>query len=97
MLAERTWVGEAKGRSGSTRVSEEPHSPRHGPTIRRAVGWAGGRDPMFYLFLGRSQFALSSFLRHRGAGRGRGEGGPHHHDPGNQCELLPAATAQMCD
>lgn len=47
---------------------------------------SGSREPAhFYLFLGRSQFALSGFFRHPGTGRGKG--GPHQHDPVNLCGI----------
>lgn len=96
--AEKTLVGGTKGRQGeplcASRVAQTlPLSgrPRSSGKVK------GSRPGAFYLFLGRSQFALSGFFRHPGAGTGK-VGGPHHHNPSNHRapsnhrELPPTTT-----
>lgn len=94
----RLGVGGAKGRHGASPVClRGSKDSGHGPAVRGAFGWV--REPRpgtFYLFLGRSQFALSGFFRHPGTGRGKG-GGHITAIPATTAASLPAVTAPVCD
>ena len=78
------WGGGAKGRRGAHPVCLGGSTETL--AMARPSEGSGSREPAhFYLFLGRSQFALSGFFRHPGTGRGKG--GPHQHDPVNLCGI----------
>ena len=88
----RDWLRRLCWRRGGGRQGAPRGSPRclGGSTetlaMARPSEGSGSREPArFYLFLGRSQFALSGFFRHPGTGRGKG--GPHQHDPVNLCGI----------
>ena len=85
-LAAKTLLvgGGAKGRRGAHPVCLGGSTETL--AMARPSEGSGSREPAhFYLFLGRSQFALSGFFRHPGTGRGKG--GPHQHDPVNLCGI----------
>ena len=85
--------GGAKGRRGAHPVCLGG-STETLAMARHSEG-SGSREPAhFYLFLGRSQFALSGFFRHPGTGRGKG--GHISTIPSTSAESLPAATAPRC-
>ena len=94
-LAENTFWGGAKGRREARPVCLGGSTDSgHDPAVGGVSGWVREPRPRtFYLFLGRSQFALSGFFRHPGTGRGKGV--PHQQDPGNPRGIASAATAPL--